>query len=103
MNFQKIFDDAHAAGMAAIDAYDGHWYPCGFASVEIRPRNNKFAKWMVSEGFARSSDYGKCIYLWVHHGAQSMYAKKAYADAFAAVLLASDIGTDRISVAYSMD
>jgi len=55
---------------------------CGFASVIIKPANNRFAKWLVQTGKAYKSDMGG-IYIWIHQYNQSMQRKEIHADAMA--------------------
>ena len=80
----NLFDDAHAAGMVAVNAsYDkDNWWPCGFAEVVIRPANCKFAKWLVSEGKASKRYNNGGVGIWVDLFGQSMVAKETYARAF---------------------
>ena len=84
-NFGQIWDEAHAAGMEAYNAYNGGWYPCGFASVIIKPATSPFAKWCRKNKDTRKSYYGG-EEIWVHGATQSMDQKAAYASAFAGVL-----------------
>lgn len=93
---------ACAAGVAAVAAlevvpmtvvgregvYHVEGGVCGFARVEVRPRNSGFAKWLLREGLVRSSDYHKCVYFSVSDYGQSMQRKEAWADAVAAFLTA---------------
>jgi hypothetical protein len=58
---------------------------CGFAWVVIRPATSKFARWMKSQGLARTG-YGGGLHMWVSEGGQSLQRKEAYAYAFAGVL-----------------
>jgi hypothetical protein len=60
---------------------------CGFARVEVRPRNTAWAKWLLGAGWC-SSDYFKCVTLNISHFGQSMQRKEAYAAAFARHLTA---------------
>lgn len=94
--------EAHLAGLAAVAAFtpdmmvvrdhDGNTWrveggPCGFARVEVRPRNTAWAKWLLGAGW-RSSDYFRCVTLNISDFGQSMQRKEAYAAAFAAYLTA---------------
>ena len=85
VNFGQIWDEAHAAGMEAYNAYNGGWYPCGFASVIIKPATSPFAKWCRKNKGSSKSYYGG-EEIWVGLGSQIMYQKAAYASAFAGVL-----------------
>lgn len=84
-NFAQIWDEAHEAGMEAYNAYNGGWYPCGFASILIRPGTSPFARWTRKNKGTRKSYYGG-EEIWVGLGSQSMDQKAAYASAFAGVL-----------------
>lgn len=110
--FEKVWDEAHAAGMAAGEAavptpmvvsqhaspFDDNspvtkaWYvpegACGFAWVKVYPANSAFAKWVVKTGRARGgTEYGGGRTVkWVGEFNQSIARKSAYADAFAKVL-----------------
>ena len=59
---------------------------CGFAWVEIRPRNAPFARWVRTTGRGKSDNYSRSIMVWVSEYGQSMERKEAHARAFAAVL-----------------
>ena len=61
---------------------------CGFAQVQVKPRNSGFAKWLLAQGIGRSSDYYKCVYYNVHQFNQSLQRKEAWAMAVAAFLTA---------------
>lgn len=113
---QAIYDEAHAAGMAAakkcvptpmiVTEHENAWDDsspvvkqyapimggvCGFAWVNVRPGVCSFARWASKRdlGYADSYYGGYTIYV---HGTdfpgfeQSMEIKEAYAGAFAAVL-----------------
>lgn len=108
-DYQALFDAAHAAGMAAVNALkvvpmvvnqhtnplddkspveksyfvaDG---PCGFAWVKVRPANCGFAKWLKEKGVA-STAYDGGMSMWIHDFNQSIQKKETYASAFAEVL-----------------
>lgn len=85
VNFGQIWNEAHAAGQAAYDAYNGGWYPCGFASVIIKPATSPFAKWCRKNKGTSKYYYGG-EEIWVDGATQSMDQKAAYASAFAGVL-----------------
>ena len=94
--------DAQRAGCAAVAAlsvtpmtvvgregvYHVEGGVCGFARVEVRPRNTAWAKWLREACGWRSSDYFKCITLNISDFGQSMQRKEAFAAAFAAHLTA---------------
>ena len=91
---ELLYTTAHNAGMAAVAAIvprpmliagyapilDG---VCGFAWVNIRPANSRFAKWLVLNQYARKDSYAGGVRLSVHQFNQSMQRKEAYAYAFA--------------------
>ena len=117
-----IWNEAHAAGMAAANAHTPtpmvvvqradmfddnspvvHAYApvmggvCGFAWVIIKPANSKFANWCKkANGLTKDGYYGGLNY-WIGAFGQSYEKKCAYADAFAKVLTANGI------TAYAMD
>jgi len=106
--------DAHLAGLAAAEALtpepmtvvgrDRTFFVeggvCGFARVEVRPRNTAWAKWLLGAGW-RSSDYFKCVALNVSDFGQSMQRKEAYAAAFARHLNA--LGYPGVSYTATID
>lgn len=116
MNFQEIYNRAHAAGLAAGAAItpqpmtvmevdlDDVRIPgtpvyhvaeglCGFAWVTVKG-NTAFGKWAKKNDLARP-DYPSGLAFWVHEFNQSVARKEAYAGAFAKVLRENGI------VAYS--
>lgn len=114
--FADDWKAAAAAGCAAVAAFtpttmvvrdhDGREWkvdsgPCGFARLEVRPRNSKFALWLLKEGIARSSDYHKCVYFSVSDYGQSMERKATWAEAAAAYLIAK--GYKGISSVSTLD
>ena len=116
MDFAKLYEKAHQAGLAAGNAAQpvpmvvgtpttlfGHdidytkktYYVsdgvCGFAWVAVRPRNAPFAKWLVANDKGRSSEYDRAILVWVREFGQSLERKCQYAAAFAAVIAEAGI------------
>lgn len=114
MNFQAIYDEAHAAGMAAgnaacpapmvvgdakslfsneIDYSKPTYYVadgvCGFAWVHLDGRA-PFAKWAKENNLGHKG-YPKGFDIWCGEFGQSMQRKEAYAGAFARVLKAHGI------------
>ena len=106
---KEVFEKAHEAGIEAGNAVNetpmivgevnpatgqtkpsgGKWVApgiCGFASVNIKPANCKFARWLVENGLARKSSYYGGVMYHVHQYNQSYERKSAYAYAFANVL-----------------
>ncbi len=85
----EIFAQAKAAGDAAVaGGVDG--YPCGFASINIKPARGPFVAWLKSAGIGRPdsylggyglSSYDACAF----HG-QNVDVKIRGVDAFAKVL-----------------
>ena len=111
MNVDKLFALAHEAGQAAVagtvpvpmivgsetELFSGkidHSKPtyfveggcCGFAWVNIKPANSKFAKLLVAKGLARKDGYYGGVSYWISAFGQSLTRKEAYAYAFAGVL-----------------
>lgn len=109
-NMERIYNLAHKAGIAAVEAVTPkpmivterrylpsgesyiYEYPpiesgvCGFAWIDVRPRNGEMARWLKKHDLARNSDYDKSMKIWVIGYGQSYDRKTAYAGAFAAVL-----------------
>ena len=98
---QELYDKAHAAGQAAAEActptpmvvvnhQSGKRYHvpggvCGFATINIRPGNCRFANWLKKNDIGRKAYYGG-VDISVFDYGQSMELKGAYAGAFAAVI-----------------
>jgi hypothetical protein len=59
---------------------------CGFAWVNVKPGNSKFAKWLKANGLGRTDSYYGGVTVWASEGGQSLAKKEAYAYAFAEVL-----------------
>ena len=107
-NFQKIYDEAHNAGMEAVKnlvvkpmVVQEHKNPlndnsevvqsyfvadgiCGFASVRFKG-NTSFARWAKKNKLCKKS-YNSGCYIWISYFNQSYQKKSAYASAFAKVL-----------------
>lgn len=64
---------------------------CGFAWVQVKPANSRFAKYLLKIGAARRDSYNGGVCLWVSAYNQSMQRKEAYATAFAKVLIDNGI------------
>lgn len=67
------------------------WYVaeglCGFAWVNVKPGNSRFANWLKGRGLARRDSYYGGVTLWVGDYGQSHARKVAYARAYAGVLV----------------
>lgn len=76
------------------------WYVadgvCGFAWVNVKPGNSRFANWLKKNGFARRDSYYGGVSVWISDFGQSYTRKDAAAQAMANVL--SEAGIK----AYSM-
>lgn len=59
---------------------------CGFASVNIKPGNSTFARWLKKNEYARKDSYNGGVTYYVHEFGQSLAKKETYAYAFAQVL-----------------
>ena len=64
---------------------------CGFAWVNIKPGNSKFANWLKKNKLAQADSYYGGVTMWVSEYNQSMQKKQAYASAFAGVLIEAGI------------
>jgi len=105
--------EAQLAGCAAVAALrvapmivngrEGSYFVeggvCGFARVEVRPRNTAWAKWLREACGWYSSDYHKCVTLNIHEFGQSLQRKEVYASAFADFLTSKGYpGVSSVSV-----
>lgn len=109
--YETLYEKAAAAGSAAVDSlqvepmyvyqtksifsneidesapvYKVDDGPCGFAWINVKPANSRFAKWMRKEGIAEKRYGGPGVSIWVGQYNQSYAKKSAYARAFAEVL-----------------
>lgn len=124
-DFHALIQQAHVAGLAALEAEKGHLVPmvvvqadvisgqplpnakryhvaegpCGFAWVWF-PGNKPFGKFMKKMGYARSA-YPRGLSYWVSEGGQSLQLKEAYARAYAKVL--KDAGVEGVYADSRMD
>jgi hypothetical protein len=103
---KRIFSYATAAAEVAGNQYikdNGENWPCGFAWVDVKPRNSSFVKLCKALNYGRDSDYDKCRKFWNPGGisTQDMYAIQAGAVAFARVL--EECGVTGVSVGSRMD
>jgi len=114
-DWQPIWNAAHKAGMEAVAklqvvpmVVQQHASPlddnspvvksyfvadgvCGFASVNVKPANSSFAKWLVANDIASKDSYAGGVCIWVHQFNQSLQRKETYAYAVSAALKASGI------------
>jgi hypothetical protein len=113
--FEALYQKAHDAGVAAvqeavkqqkiaamvvgtpttpfgndIDPKQPVYYvadgPCGFAWVNIKPGNCRFANWLKKKNLARKDSYYGGVTVWVSEYNQSLQKKEIYAGAFAQVV-----------------
>lgn len=86
--YEEAYDAARIAADAMVSANPGIWYPCGFASVRVRPARGSFVTVMKDQGHGRSDDYmgGYVFSNPSKNLTQWMDAKIEGARAFAAVL-----------------
>lgn len=98
---QTLWDEAHEAGMEAVenlavcpmtvvDKNTGKsWFVedgvCGFAWVNVKPGNSRFANWLKKNDLARKDEYYGGVTIWVSEFNQSMQKKEAYARAMSKV------------------
>jgi hypothetical protein len=108
---QSLYNQAHEAGEAAVSAakvvpmvvgqaknffgneidYSQETYfiadgVCGFASINVKPANSEFGKYLKDMMFARRDSYNGGVSISVMGYGQSLQKKEAYAYAFAKVL-----------------
>lgn len=95
MNFEQIFE--RAATEAYIAAIQHQPNPmvvcgeiiedgvCGFAWVNIKPGNSKFANWLKANGKAHKAHNGG-VSVWIHEFGQSYERKMKFAGRFAEVI-----------------
>lgn len=110
MQVNQVYEQAHQAGLNAVlsanvtpmivteranplddsssvkRAYFVDDGVCGFASVQIKPANSKFAKFLLERQLARKDSYRGGIAMPVREFNQSLQKKEAYAYAFSGVL-----------------
>lgn len=58
---------------------------CGFAWVEVRPANSRFANYLKRMKLGRYHEYERAVVIWVSDYGQSMQRKEAHAAAMAKV------------------
>lgn len=109
---QAIYDEAFNAGMEAGNAHNPtpimvgeavglsskidyskqtYFVPegvCGFAWVNIKPANSRFARFLLNKKLARTDSYAGGICVWVREFGQSYERKRAFAQAFVKILSA---------------
>lgn len=59
---------------------------CGFAWVNVKPGNSRFAKYLVANGHASKDSYSGGVMIWIRDYNQSYDLKAAHAYAMATVL-----------------
>lgn len=74
---------------------------CGFAWVNIKPGNCRFANWLKKNDLGRIDSYYGGVTIWVDEFNQSLERKEAYARAFADVILES--GIEKCYIGSKMD
>ena len=102
---ESLIDNAFAAARDAASAHHAtnpHWYPCGFAWVNIKPARGKLINTLKKLKIGRTDDYYGGYTIWnpSGHSTQHMYTLVAGAKAFAKVL--KDAGF-KVSVSSRMD
>ena len=123
--FQALYDEANRAGHEAatnhtprpmvvgtaigltneIDKTKPMYYEseglCGFAWVNIKPGNSRFANYLKKNNLARPDSYYGGVTIWVGAYGQSYERKQKYASAFASVL--REYGIDKCYSASRLD
>ena len=59
---------------------------CGFAWVNVKPGNSRFARWLKKEGHARTDSYYGGVTIWIRDHNQSYERKYAHAQVLAKIL-----------------
>jgi hypothetical protein len=88
-HFREVYDEALARANAAAKAIEAktHWFPCGFAWVNIRPATSSFARWLKKNKIGSRDNYYGGWTIWCHYGnTQSMTIKEVWAHEFAKAL-----------------
>ena len=95
-NFMALLGSAYKAGNDATKDHDpDDWFPCGAGRVLIKPRNSKFAKWLIatfpeyqnsSNTYVHNAEYKKAIIIGTYRFNQAMNPQVAWASAVAQVL-----------------
>lgn len=118
-HFEEIYDEAHAAGMKAVEelrvipmivGQETHLFSgkidyskpteyvadgvCGFAWINVKPGTSQLAKWFKTEKRARKDEYYGGVTMSISMFNQSLQKKETYAAAFAKVF--RDAGFDRV-------
>jgi hypothetical protein len=120
MDFESLYNKAHAAGMLAagnhiptpmivqqhenmmndnspvVKNYFCSGGVCGFAEIIIKPATCAFVRYLKSRKIGRNYYYGGWS-IWVYEFGQSMELKEKYADAFAKVLKEYGINASSMS------
>lgn len=93
-NFETMYTRACSIANAHAYAEAGNdimIYPCGFAWVDIRPKNCKFATWLQVNKHASIDPVKKTMKIWIGHFNQSVLHKEAYAEKLTELLKAEGI------------
>lgn len=114
-DFGAIYEEAWKAGQDAVAAlkdenvalmrvqgYNNVFEPCGFAWVQVKPGNSKFANWLKRNGLARSASYEGGVKIWIGDYGQSHQRKYTHARAMAQVLR-ERLGMERIYAGDRLD
>ena len=97
----EIYAEARAAGNIAVKgAVDG--YPCGFATINIKPARGPFIKFLKEKGIGCKDDYrgGYTLssYNCCNFGGQNMNVKEAGCVAFRDVLIQNHLEVDGYTI-----
>ena len=102
--YKTIVEQAAAVGYNATADHDPqNWFPCGSGYIAIKPRNSKFAKWLLAnaEEFAGlivfNSDGRKAVMLTTNKFGQAMNPQVSWCNAAMAVLRNYNIKCELIS------
>ena len=59
---------------------------CGFAWINVKPGNSRFARWLKDMGLAKTDSYAGGVTIWIHEYNQNLTRKEKHAQAMAKVL-----------------
>lgn len=102
--YQQILEQAATAGYNATADHDPqNWFPCGSGYIAIKPRTQRFAKWLLShqkelkDMFVFNSDGRKAVMLTSNRFGQAMNPQVSWCNTAMAVLRNYNIKCELVS------